>query len=126
MGILCLCSRYANPSGSMGQTTWLHSAPELVVARRFWIASMTSWKRALVEAFTWLVSRSADDAYRNSGALTIFVLRNNDIGDLLVVTPLFDALKRRFPDNKIVVGVGNWNFPVLQNNPHLSEVLPIN
>jgi ADP-heptose:LPS heptosyltransferase len=57
---------------------------------------------------------------------SIFVLRNNDIGDLLAVTPLFAALRRRFPEAWIGAGVGSWNLPVLEHNPHLSEVLPIN
>jgi len=57
---------------------------------------------------------------------SIFVLRNNDVGDLLVATPLFDALRRRFPGARIAAGVGDWNLDVLRGNPHLSEVLPVN
>jgi ADP-heptose:LPS heptosyltransferase len=56
----------------------------------------------------------------------IFVLRNNDIGDLLVITPLFDALKRIFPDAAIIAGVGSWNREVLLGNPHVSQVLSVN
>ncbi len=54
---------------------------------------------------------------------SIFVLRNNDIGDLLAVTPLFAALRHRFPAATIAAGVGRWNLPVLERNPHLTEVL---
>lgn len=57
---------------------------------------------------------------------SIFILRNNDIGDLLVTTPLFDALRRRFPQAHICVAVGEWNRPLLQNNPHISEVIGFN
>lgn len=57
---------------------------------------------------------------------SIFVLRNNDIGDLLVITPLFEALRRRFPDAYIVAGVGEWNIEVLKLNPYISEVIPVN
>jgi len=57
---------------------------------------------------------------------SLFVLRNNDVGDLLVVTPLFEALRRRFPEAWIAAGIGAWNHPVLQRNPHLSEVLQVN
>ncbi|MBW8873588.1 MAG: glycosyltransferase family 9 protein [Acidobacteria bacterium] len=57
---------------------------------------------------------------------SIFVLRNNDIGDLLVVTPLFEALRRRFPQAWIAAGIGSWNLDVLGHNPHLSEVLAVN
>jgi heptosyltransferase-2 len=57
---------------------------------------------------------------------SIFVLRNNDIGDLMVVTPLFEALRRRFPEATVAAGVGDWSREVLRGNPHLSEVLPVN
>jgi len=56
---------------------------------------------------------------------SIFVLRNNDIGDLLVVTPLFDALRRCYPRAHLAAGVGHWNLEVLRHNPHLSEVLVV-
>jgi heptosyltransferase-2 len=56
----------------------------------------------------------------------IFVLRNNDIGDLLVVTPLFDALRRTFPKAAIIAGIGSWNRDVLLGNPHVSRVLNVN
>jgi heptosyltransferase-2 len=57
---------------------------------------------------------------------SIFVLRNNDLGDLLVVTPLFDALRRRFPSARIVAGVGKWAAPILEQNPHVDEVRIVN
>jgi len=56
----------------------------------------------------------------------IFVLRNNDIGDLLVITPLFDALKRTFPDAGIIAGVGSWNAKVLLGNPHVYGIVEVN
>jgi ADP-heptose:LPS heptosyltransferase len=56
----------------------------------------------------------------------ILVLRNNDIGDLLVVTPLFAALRNRFPDAEIIAGIGSWNRPVLESNPHVARTLEIN
>lgn len=57
---------------------------------------------------------------------SIFVLRNNDLGDLLVVTPLFEALRWQFPESWITVGVGNWSRDVLLHNPWVSEVVPVN
>lgn len=56
----------------------------------------------------------------------ILVLRNNDIGDLLVVTPLFDALKRRFPKAEILAGIGSWNREVLAGNPYVSRIVEVN
>ena len=86
-----------------------------------------SLKRALVESLVRAASLAAP-AQKEAPASpeSIFVLRNNDLGDLLVVTPLFEALKRRFPEAKIVAGVGKWNFPLLENNPHVDELLPVN
>lgn len=56
---------------------------------------------------------------------SILVLRNNDIGDLLVITPLFEALRRRYPAATITAAVGRWNVGVLRSNPHVSEVLAV-
>lgn len=57
---------------------------------------------------------------------SIFILRNNDIGDLLVTTPLFDALRRRFRASEIVAGVGGWNMETLRGSPHLTSVVEVN
>ncbi|HEX4956215.1 MAG TPA: glycosyltransferase family 9 protein [Thermoanaerobaculia bacterium] len=56
---------------------------------------------------------------------SILVLRNNDLGDLLVITPLFAALRRLFPATHLVAAVGSWGLPVLQGNPHLSETMVV-
>ncbi len=58
--------------------------------------------------------------------LSIFVLRNNDLGDLVVVTPLFKALRMAFPDAYIVAGVCSWSKDILKNNPYISEVVDCN
>jgi heptosyltransferase-2 len=85
------------------------------------------WKRT---AFELLTRTCATFAPRTVAAPTapksIFILRNNDLGDLLVVTPLFEALKRRFPAARIVAGVGDWAAPILAGNPHVDVVLPVN
>ncbi len=57
---------------------------------------------------------------------SIFVLRNNDLGDLLVVTPMFEALKNLFPESRLVAGVGKWSHPILENNPFLDDVVEVN
>ena len=85
-----------------------------------------AWKRSAAEAVTcaagWVVSPRRRPA---NPPESIFVLRNNDLGDLLVVTPLFDALRRRFPSARIVAGVGAWNVATLEGNPHVSEVMAV-
>lgn len=56
---------------------------------------------------------------------SVFVLRNNDLGDVLIITPLFEALRRRFPAARIVAGVGRWSVDLLKGNPHLSDVMVV-
>ena len=54
------------------------------------------------------------------------MLRNNDLGDVLVATPLIYGLKKAFPSSKITMGVGDWAKPLLKNNPNLDEIIPCN
>ena len=57
-----------------------------------------SWRRDLFEVVVGAAKTFAPHASEPpSTPRKIFVLRNNDIGDLLVITPIFDALRRKFP-----------------------------
>lgn len=86
-----------------------------------------SWKRNAIDTACGLLSRIAPSVPQvPANPRSIFVLRNNDIGDLLVVTPLFVALRRRFPGAKIIAGIGGWNRDVLRDNPNVDEILPMN
>lgn len=80
---------------------------------------------ALSEALVSIVTTLAPTGETREEPRSILVLRNNDLGDLLVVTPLFEALRRRFPLAAIVAAVGRWNVATLRHNPHLSEVLVV-
>jgi len=85
------------------------------------------WKRDFIEGFVRLralfapASECVPDAPRS-----IFVLRNNGIGDVLLVTPLLAALRQRYPSAKIVAGVGSWAMEVLQGNPDVDAVMRVN
>jgi heptosyltransferase-3 len=50
------------------------------------------------------------------------VIRRDNIGDLVCTTPMFTALRARFPDAKIAALVNSYNVAVLENNPDLDEV----
>src|SRR4051794_32832229 len=86
-------------------------------------------KKKLIEGLVGLAACAAR-SWIKEGHLSkgprIFVLRNNDIGDLLVITPLFEALRRRFPDAWIAAGVGSWNRQVLEHNLHLDQLIEVN
>lgn len=55
--------------------------------------------------------------------MKILVVRRDNIGDLVCTTPLFTALRRRFPQAWIGALVNSYNAPVLDRNPDLDEVL---
>lgn len=50
------------------------------------------------------------------------VIRRDNIGDLVCTTPLFRALRQRFPDGWLGALVNSYNAPVLDGNPDLDEV----
>lgn len=86
-----------------------------------------SFKRSIIESVVrgvGVLGATATKQPENPSA--IFVLRNNDIGDLLIITPLFEALKRLFPKAQIIAGVGGWNREVFRNNPWVDTVLQTN
>jgi len=56
---------------------------------------------------------------------SILVLQANHIGDLLVTTPLLEALRGGFPHAKITVAAGPWNADTVANNPHVDEFFPL-
>jgi heptosyltransferase-2 len=58
--------------------------------------------------------------------LSILVLRNNDLGDVVAITPLFQALRMAFPDATLVAAVGAWSKEILKFNPYLSKVIECN
>jgi heptosyltransferase-2 len=85
------------------------------------------WKRTALELATQSWAACAPRAAAAPvNPRAIFVLRNNGIGDVLLVTPLLAALRRRFRRARIVVGVGSWARDVLSGNPDVDVVLPIN
>jgi len=49
----------------------------------------------------------------------LVVLKSCCLGDALEATPLIGALRRAYPDARLVAGVGRWSRPALCNNPDL-------
>jgi len=52
----------------------------------------------------------------------LLVIRRDNIGDLVCTTPLFAALRRRFPKAWLGALVNSYNAPVLEGNPDLDAV----
>lgn len=81
------------------------------------------WKGALVEGPLAVASRLvAPWPALPAAPREILVLRTNDLGDLLTTTPVFAALRARFPSSRIVAAVGSWAREVLDNNPNVDEI----
>jgi ADP-heptose:LPS heptosyltransferase len=55
--------------------------------------------------------------------LNILVVRRDNIGDLVCTTPLFSALRSRFPQAWIGALVNSYNAAVLDRNPDLDQVI---
>ncbi len=55
--------------------------------------------------------------------MTILLVRPRLIGDVLLTTPALRALKRRFPDARLIYLVEALAAPVVTGNPHVSEVI---
>ena len=54
--------------------------------------------------------------------MKILVIRRDNIGDLICTTPLFEAIRRRYPDAYLAALVNSYNAPAIQGNPHLNAV----
>ena len=57
--------------------------------------------------------------------MKILLFRSGGIGDVLLSTPLIRVLKKQYPDASISYLCGRWSAGVLENNPHVSEVIPV-
>ena len=54
--------------------------------------------------------------------LAILVIRRDNIGDLILTTPLFTALRAKYPDAYIAVLVNSYNRPAIEGNPDIDEI----
>lgn len=86
-----------------------------------------SLKDLLIELPVWVIGRFYRPRFnpQRDTPREILVLRPNDFGELLTTTPLFEALRTRFPSARLVAGVGSWGVPILENNPFIDEIVEI-
>jgi heptosyltransferase-3 len=52
----------------------------------------------------------------------ILVVRRDNIGDLVLTTPVFTALRRRFPDARLEALVNSYNAPVIEAHPDVDAI----
>lgn len=54
--------------------------------------------------------------------MKILVIRRDNIGDLVCTTPLFEAIRSRYPQAYVAALVNSYNEPAIAGNPHLDAV----
>lgn len=54
--------------------------------------------------------------------MKILIIRRDNIGDLICTTPLFEAVRQRYPDAYLAALVNSYNAPAIQKNPHLDAI----
>ena len=53
---------------------------------------------------------------------SILVIRRDNIGDLVLTTPLLTALRRRYPDAYLALLVNSYNAPAVAGNPDVDDI----
>ena len=53
---------------------------------------------------------------------SFLIIRRDNIGDLVLTTPMFEALRRRYPNAYIAVLVNSYNAPVIAGNPFVDDI----
>ena len=54
--------------------------------------------------------------------MKILVVRRDNIGDLVLTTPVFTALRRRYHEARIEELVNSYNAPAIEGHPDLDAV----
>mgnify|MGYP000324191441 CR=1 FL=1 len=60
---------------------------------------------------------------KNSHFDKILVVKLDHIGDVVTATPVFEALKNRYPEAHVSLLLGSWSKDVVKNNPNIDELI---
>jgi len=55
----------------------------------------------------------------------VLICRTDRIGDLILTIPLIESMKLRYPDCPVDVLASDYAAPILENNPHVNEIIPL-
>jgi heptosyltransferase-2/heptosyltransferase-3 len=82
---------------------------------------MRQLARAIIQrlAATWPVSPATP------ARAELVLLRPDHLGDVLLLLPALERLRRSLPELRIVLVVGPWSQAVVARNPHVDEVLTL-
>lgn len=89
-------------------------------------AAEKAFKGALLKVLAALLSdrRYRPEDLRQDPLTSILVVRQHDqLGDLLLSTPAFRALRQALPEARITVVAREYTYRVLENNPDIDQIL---
>ncbi|OFZ21647.1 MAG: hypothetical protein A2X94_07805 [Bdellovibrionales bacterium GWB1_55_8] len=72
---------------------------------------------------TMLVKRRRIPALSRSAALNVLVVRPDRLGDVVLSTPVFEAIKREFPKSHVTAWVKPFVKTLIENTPFVDEVV---
>ncbi len=78
-------------------------------------------RRALLRLAAWLPVPEQ----RPSRQERVLLIRPDHLGDMLLTTPAFHALRQALPGAELHALVGPWSAPVLEHNPDIDRVLTL-
>jgi len=81
-----------------------------------------SVKNIIKAFFLRLIGNKKNTPFDNKKIKKILIFRYDRIGDMIVTTPLIGALKKSFPNSKIIILASEVNACVLTNNQHVDKI----
>ncbi len=75
--------------------------------------------------FDWIEKHGAPDAHSSKDlkGIRILVIRPDRLGDVILSTPVFEAIKKHYPDSFLAVMVRREHVPILRGLPFVDELL---
>jgi lipopolysaccharide heptosyltransferase II len=55
----------------------------------------------------------------------VLIIKLSAIGDVVMATPAFAAIRRKHPSAHISILIGEWAKPVVENNPNIDEIISV-
>lgn len=54
--------------------------------------------------------------------MKLMVVQTGRIGDMILITPMFSAIKKNFPDSKLTILAGPHNYEIAKENPYVDHI----
>lgn len=68
---------------------------------------------------------NTDFTIRRRSIQKILIIKNDEIGDVVLATPAIQAIRDKFPASHIAILIKASQHAILMNNPNLDEIIPV-